>query len=290
MKTAALLFSGLIVSALFSAPTVAEPVRVRVTARVSEVSDPNNVFAGRIAIGQRVTGTYVYNTNTPNQSQDPSYAEYHPYANEARVRFAVASFIFESVQPTQQIAITVAPQNGGDGQFLMTSLENKPLASGETVNEIAVDFQGSGNLTASKALVNAAPTLPNYWTRDVTLQGNSYFVRAQIEVAELIVAETFEISPAAGSFIPNQHFDAALTLPRNSVVASAHATANGVALPLSYPGTCHLEQHNNTSKPSVLCPGADAALPFAGGAPIEWTIELTNGTVLTQTVNWELAE
>jgi hypothetical protein len=293
MKTATLLVGGLLLSAFLSGPVSAEQVRVKVTARVSDVSDPGNILAGKIVFGQRVTGTYVYNTNTPNESPDPGVGRYHPYANEARMRFVAGSIVFESVQPTQGIRMEVQSQTSGEGRFFMISPENKPLASGASVETIALEIRGNGNVTETTALPHVAPDLTHYWIKDVILggsvAGSYYFVRAQIEVAERVVADAIEVSPASGSFVANQHFDAALTLPRNTTPANAHAVANGVTLPLTYPGNCQLQPPNSAGKRSLLCPAADSVLPIAAGAPIEWTVELTNGTILTETVTWELA-
>ena len=80
-----------------------------------------------------------------------------------------------------------------------------------------------------------------------------------------------------------------MILPRNIVVVTAQATANGAPLPLSYPGSCQLQPQIGLGKPSLLCPGADAVMTFQPGAPIEWTVQLANGTVLTETVTWERA-
>src|SRR5690606_14828206 len=119
--------------------------------------------------------------------------------------------------------------------------------------------------------------------------GTSFEVQAVIEAAELIVADAFEVSPAAGNFVGGQQFDAALILPRNRSVASAHASVSGLPLPLSYPGNCQLLPPDSAQKQSLLCPDAHTVLPTAHGEPIEWTVVLTNGTTLTQTVNWVVA-
>lgn len=294
MKAAVMLLSGLLLSALASGPAAAEQVRVRVTARVSQVTDTGNGLAGKIVVGQRVNGLYVYNTNTPNISPSPDFVgDYRPYANEARIRFAVGGLVFESQQPTQGIGILVQAQNFGEGQFNFLSSDNKPLADGGTVQQIFLSLRGQGNVTQSTALPDAAPDLQSYWTKEVTISGNSaagpFFITAQLEVAELVGAEVV-VSPASGTFAANQHFDAALILPRNSNVATVHATANGTPLPLSYPGSCQLQpQVGPTGKPSIVCPNADAALTVVPGAPIVWTVELANGTVYTETVTWERA-
>lgn len=292
MKKAALIFSGLLLSALACGSVSAETVRVRLTARVNDVSDPQGQLNGKIVVGQRVSGTYVYNSNTPNLSPIPGFGHYRPYANEARVRFAAGSHVFESAQPTQGMAIMINPHTNGSGQFILDSNDNKPLANGVSVNSIFLDFQGTGTLTQSEALPTAAPDLHGYWRKEVSFSGGGFAfnVRAVIEAAELIVVDAIEVSPAAGSFVTGQRFDAALTLPRNSSVTSAQASANGISLPLNYPGTCQLLPSNSAGKPTLLCPDVQAVLPSAGGAPIEWNVVLTNGTTLTQSVDWELAQ
>jgi hypothetical protein len=293
MKAAVIVLSGVVASAFALGTASAEPVRVKLTARISEINDPNVALHGRLVIGQRVTGVYVYNTNTPNESPFPGSGLYRPFAGEARMRFATGSLVFESAQPTQGIMIGTFPQNEfSSGQFFMDSNDNKVLTDGTVVNNIHVEFAGQGNVTQSLALPAAAPELTAYFTREVVLSGNSagssFQVRAQVEASELVVTPALEVSPAAGAFVPGQHFDAALLLPRGSVVANAHALAGGTVLPLSYPGSCQLLAPNSEGKPGLLCAGTDAVLPIAAGAPIEWTVELTNGTILTETVDWQL--
>lgn len=292
MKKAALIFGGLLLSAMVCASATAATVRVQLTARVVQVNDPQGQLNGKIVLGQRMNGTYVYNTNTPNQSPWPGAGEYRPYANEARMRFAAGSLVFESAQPTQGISIMVSPHTQGFGQFTMGSSDNKPLSSGPTVDMIWMDFQGVGTLTQSTALATVAPDLIGYSTKEVSISGGGFAfdVRAVIEAAELIDGVAFEVSPAAGSFLPTQHFDAALILPPNSNVATVQASANGSQLPLSYPGNCQLQPPNSAGKPSVLCPNTEWALSLTGGAPIEWNVVLTNGKTLTESVSWVLAQ
>lgn len=292
MKKAALIFSGLLLSALACGSAAAETVRVRVTARVSNVSDSQGHLNGKVLVGQRVTGTYVYNSNTPNLSHIPGFGHYLPYTNEARVRFVVGGHVFESAQPTRGMAIFINPHSNGNGQFILDNNQNKPLANGVIVDNIWMEFGGTGNMTASEALPTVAPDLQGYWRKVVQFSGGGFAfnVTADIEAAELIVADAIEVSPAAGSFVAGQRFDAALTLPRNSSVATAQASFNGISLPLSYPGNCQLLPPNSASKPALLCPDAQMILPAAAGAPIEWNVVLTNGTTLTETVDWQLAQ
>ena len=296
MKKTVLLLSGLLLSTFVSSTVSAEQVRVRLTARVTQVNDTNNGLAGKIVVGQRVNGTYVYNSNTPNQAAFPGIGDYRPYANEARIRFAAGGLVFESKQPTQGISILVDDHDefGNWGSFVMFSVDNKPLADGTTVDQIWMEIRGTGNVTESIALPTVAPILNTYGTKQVMISGSSpaglFSFNAQLEAAELIETDAIVVSPASGTFAANQHFDAAVILPRNSTVATAQASANGAPLPLSYPGSCQLQPAvGPTGKPSLLCPAADSVLNIFPGAPIVWTVELTNGTVLTETVTWERA-
>lgn len=293
MKKAALFVSGLLLSALACAPAMAEVVRVKITARVSSVSDPIGQLNGKVVLGQRLSGTYVYNTNTPNMYPNPDYGMYQPYANEARVRLAAGGWVFESNQPTQGIIIEINAQTPGSGYFDFWSQDNKPLSNGVGVVGIHVNYQGTGSVTQSAALPAVAPTLSDYYVKEVGIYGDSssgsgFQLTAQIESAELITTDTVQVSPAAGSFLPAQNFDAALTLPRNSNVVNVIAKANGVPLPIGFPGNCTLVPPNSAGQPAVLCLGANSLLPVAAGAPIEWTVELSNGSILTETVNWTL--
>jgi len=294
MKRAVLFLSGLLLSAFVSGIASAEVVRVRLTARVVEIQDPNSALAGKIVLGQRVNGLYVYNTNTPNLATFPNIGDYRPYANEARMRVAVGSLVFETNQPTQSIVIAIGldgGSSGGWGLFHMSCRDNKSLADGTAVNSIIAEFQGAGNVTKSVELPAVAPIPQTYTNREIRVSaaapGGNYSIRAYIEAAELVIPDAIMVTPASGTFVANQHFDAAVILPRNSVVSTAQATVNGVPVGLSYPGTCQLQPQVGTGKPSILCPSADAAIPVQLDSPIDWTVTLTNGTVYTESVTWE---
>jgi hypothetical protein len=288
MKTAELFVSVLLLSALLASTASAEPVRVRLTARVTEVSD-SGPLGGKVILGQRVSGLYVYNTDTPNVFPLPEFdiGEYRPYSNEGRLRIAIGGLVFESKQPTQGLVIFIHPHvNTGSGQFQMVSLDNKPLANGAILDEVSFYFNGNGNVTESSALPAVAPIVDTYGTREIFISGPGLLVRANIEAAEVIETATIEVSPASGNFVANQTFDAAIILPRAGTVASARAFANGAPLGLDYPGNCHLQPAVGPGKPSILCYQASDMLPVTNGAPIDWTVEMTDGTSYTKTVTW----
>jgi hypothetical protein len=112
-------------------------------------------------------------------------------------------------------------------------------------------------------------------------------IKIQIDSVAL-APPTLEVSPASGNFSSQQHFDAALLLPLGSQVASAQASVGGTPVPnLSYPGQCTLVS-NTTSRTQILCPNASQALS-PGPTTVNWQATLTDGTVINQTVLWNLA-
>lgn len=147
-------------------------------------------------------------------------------------------------------------------------------------------FNGNGNVTESSALPAVAPVVATYGTREIFISDPGLRVRANIEAAEAIETATIEVSPASGNFVANQTFDAAIILPRTGTVASARAFSNGAPLGFNYPGNCQLQQPVGPGKPSILCYRASDMLPVTNGAPIDWTVEMTDGAAYSKTVTW----
>jgi hypothetical protein len=91
-------------------------------------------------------------------------------------------------------------------------------------------------------------------------------------------------------FIRAQHFDAAVLLPTSGPqVATMQASVGGVLLALNYPGTCQLAAPTTSGRTALLCPGADTALlSLQGVTQIDWQVTLTDGSSLSQSVQWNL--
>jgi hypothetical protein len=68
------------------------------------------------------------------------------------------------------------------------------------------------------------------------------------------------------------------------------ASVNGTSIGLSYPGTCSLAPANNAQRTALICPNAAAILSTLGGGPvtINWQVVLGDGSVLQQSVIWNL--
>jgi hypothetical protein len=297
LRSHALLF--VLLSGLCTASASATIVTVNLTAHITGVSDQNGVFYGQIATGQPVTATYTYDTNTVNQNSPPQVVgQYQPATPPANIAVTVGAFSFQSnstLAGSSQLQINVQPSSsGGFSSFAINSSNNQainpPGAGAAAINLFIVD--ATGQWPSSIALPTNAPT-QNFSTTafpsQLQIQGaqNNFQLTAQIDSA-VLAPPAVQVSPASGSFLAQQHFDAALLLtPGAAQIVSLQSSAG-----FSYPGTCQLAPANSAQRPAILCPNADAVLAALGGgtSTVLWQVVLADGTQLNQTVTWTLIQ
>lgn len=277
----------------------AAPLTVNVTAHVTSIDDAANILGGQLSVGQTVTGTYTYETSVADQEPHWAYGHYPQYPAQARTRLSAGSLVFESDSASPGWGYnmwTHSRETDSDhSYFRIGSLGNKPLANGASVRVLDFNFTDpAGNAPLSDALPIGAPDLASFPTRSISvagdLNGDIYHVALQIDAVEAAPPPgSLVLSPASGSFVRPQRFDAAVILPPGSQLSSLQARVDGSPSPVSYPGSCDLAPPNAMGRPAVVCPDAQSLLPASGGiATVEWRAEFTDGRVLTGTVDWEL--
>jgi hypothetical protein len=299
MKTIVYCLCGALLATLACNSAGADDVKVNITARVSDVYDPENILGGQVLPGQIFTGYYNYDSSAPpDGSGAPNEGRYQMMGTMASVKLAHGALVFETDVPNvfAELNIVTNEPNDGSDWFNLFYQNNKPLNNGSAVDGVYIRFyDNSGQAPHTTALPTTAPTLQLYSERSVqvwgSLNSDAYQVTLEIESVEFVPPLVIEVSPGASSFLPQQRFDAVLLLPSGSTIASAQATANGSALPLSYPGTCQQAPPNSSGRPAILCPDAHGALATAPATTlVEWSVELSDGTVLTETVEWKLIQ
>jgi hypothetical protein len=292
MKKASLIACWTVLAG-FSAHTVsAHPVTVRVTGHVTQLTDYSGQISPYIALSQPVTVVYTYDTVEPVDPQSSN--QYNPPGTQTSIVASIGPFTFQTGS-SSQFHVWVSHQGkGGDGQLSIDAYSNNPpLSNGIAVNDIRIDFiDPSGQWPTSADPPDGAPSLASFAESQISVTGppdaNYYSIIVQVDSVALLGAA--EVSPSAGTFLPQQHFDAAVLLPAASApVATMQASVAGTPLPLNYPGTCQLAPTNNAARPALLCPGADAALTsLQGVTQIDWQVTLTDGSLLTNSVQWNL--
>ncbi len=74
----------------------AEFVTIHITAEVDHVGDPHNFFGGAIAVGDMISGTYTYDTATPDTSASARIGNYGHYLAPAGVDLSVGGIQFKT--------------------------------------------------------------------------------------------------------------------------------------------------------------------------------------------------
>lgn len=294
-----LLCGILVVSFAFSSAS-AEMLTFNVTGSVTQVNDAGNVLGGAVTPGQRLNGSYSYETSVAPQPLATNGNRYVLQGTAARIRLTTGSLTFES-NPSgtgfTQIEVYNNPPGAGSDWMSMTSNGFSPLANGATIGSVFMQLNDStGTMISAPTLPITAPSLANTSTREIrvpgSLNGQSFGITLRIDSITTDAEPPFLISPASGSFVMFQNFDASVIFPRGASIFIVRGRVNGVLIPqLHYPGACTLAPPSSSGRTAVVCPNAHLVLHNNPTAPqIDWSVELTDGTVLTQVTKWKLVQ
>ena len=260
----------------------ADVLTIAITGQVVSANDSSL----GVTVGQAVSGTYSYDTSTPVGSNN-TYTLASPPAN---ITLSVAGGPTYQTQNNWSFQIAVDPPNL-PGQNIFSYTATSPSSGGASTT-FNVGFEDpSAQWLTSTALPTTLPPLGS--NRQVSgailiQPANSSGFWAQINTVAVVPSIT--VSPANSSFITQQNFDAALLLSAQLPVSSMQASVNGTSIGFSYPGTCSLAPANNAQRTALICPNAAAVLATLGGGPvtINWQVVLGDGSVLQQSVIWNL--
>jgi hypothetical protein len=276
---------------------MAQPVTVQVTGHIVGLSDSTNQIAPLLTLFEPVTATYTYDTVEPISPYVYAYPSvvYAPPATQTNFTVNAGPFTFQTGSSSRfQVQVSAGVPNSMEGNLILTALGNPPLPNGIPVDDISFNFfDPTGQWPTSTAPPAGPPLLTSFANSQITVSGpmNQNYFQVSIQVDSVgPIPPVVSISPATGRFLPQQHFDAAVWLPATgAAIATMQASVGGVALTLSYPGTCQLAPANSSAQPALLCPGADAALTSLQGlTQIDWLVTFADGSSVTQSVQWNL--
>jgi hypothetical protein len=305
MKTPASLLVGglLLVSGMTCAH--ASVITVNVTGHVKSWmtygNDPTHTdpLNNQLYGGEPVTASYTYDTATGAFQQ----WQYTPTMPPATAVVNIGPYSFQSTSSTPYYPGTAAPfqvgvfppsQYGATLQLLVSSqlLQGGVPITSPSSSTLNFDFwDPNGQWPLDGNLPTGAPAMSTLASSTITIQyGSQFNSYITIGIDSVTLAPpSLEVSPATGNFAGRQHFDASLLLPAGVQVASAQASVGGTPVGnLSYPGGCTL-MPNIVSRVALVCPDASQALSV-GPNTVNWQVTLSDGTVLNQSVAWNLVQ
>jgi hypothetical protein len=208
MKNFNLIFAiGAVVLCAALAPVRAEWITIAISGQVTSVSDQYNHFGGQISVGTPITGTYTYDSSTPDSyPSDFSYGQYWNYTPPAGVSLNVGGLNFRTNPDNVEFAVTVNNNNLGEDSYSIWSTKNLSLSDGTLVQSISWYLNDpTGTTLSSDALLLTAPELGKWGYNSLNISTDRTFgISARITSATPEPATAFLLG--LGALLMRKHF------------------------------------------------------------------------------------
>jgi len=177
--------------ALSVPPAEAALITIEITAEVDSVRDEANYLDGQINVGDIITGTYTYDSDTTDSNPLSTLGRYEHYAPPCGISLSVGGFDFETDTTNVDFLVAIANNyaSGGiqDG-YLLISYNNLPLSNGTLVDLISWQLDDpTATALSSDALPTTPPVLDDWQSIvGLRLQGErmeSYLIDAHVTSA-----------------------------------------------------------------------------------------------------------
>ncbi len=146
--------------------SVAETTTINLIAGVAEVDDPFNLLGGKIKVGDVITGSYTYDTSTPDTNPLVQVGDYQHYASPNGVRINAGPWIFETNPNNVNFLIELVNDYYARDNYLFRSYNNiatPPLPGNAIINMLAWQLDDpTATALTSVALQPFPPVLQNW--------------------------------------------------------------------------------------------------------------------------------
>jgi hypothetical protein len=161
MKQKLILIVGLITSLLLASQATATIVTIEIEGVVNDVNDDNNMLEGQITSGMTFTGSYTYNSDTPDEYPlDYERGIYWHYTQPYGISVTINNVVFET--DLQNVKFDIAIENKVIDTYWILNSNNIPLPNGKTYSISWGLTDYSGTAVSSDVLPTGAPIL-NHW-------------------------------------------------------------------------------------------------------------------------------
>ena len=195
---------------IYSTIAIAEPITINITAEVAYVEDTEGLLDGMINIGDTLSGSYTYESTTPDTNPFSTVGDYLHSSPPFGITINGGGFIFETDPGNVYFLVEIVNDHGSppSDNYLLRSYYNLPLSDDTFVEHISWQLDDPTLLALSSIeLPLVPPTLPDWqsffglsisgcvvlgFPGQCDLLSDSFFIRAHVTSAELDVAETPE--------------------------------------------------------------------------------------------------
>jgi hypothetical protein len=279
-------------------------VTFNVSATVREIYDYDNALGNMINVGDIISGSYTFNTNTPDSDSTPEYGfyEHTPGSGNYGFNINIANTNLKTNTSTDTFNIIIGDGNGSttwDTYGVDNFGAQQPFVNSTVVENIGIYIDDqSGNIITGTNLTDQPPALSGTGYKDFYIGGtsittpySSYFsIIATVNSITPACEEPNDpivVSPASGVFDVMQHFDAAIVMDAGlPPLANMQATNNGIDITPEL-SSCFPGAPNSQNRQTFVCPEFSNLL-MPGDNSFNFTFHLDDGSTINHSVNWEL--
>ena len=109
-----------------SLPVNGALITIGIEAVVDDVHDVDNYLDGRINVGDLITGSYTYDTDTPDSNPSAKVGDYEHYAHPSGFSLSVGELDFKTDPANTNFLIEIV-DDYADDFYLVASYSNLPL-------------------------------------------------------------------------------------------------------------------------------------------------------------------
>jgi len=167
---------------------------------VDYVDDPFGLLGEDIKIGAAISGTYSYDSGTPDSNPFERYGTYWQY-DPFGIMLDVGGHIFRSRHGDTKLLLEITNDNPHDDYFLR-SYNNARLANGAPVDSISWHLlHRAGTALSSDSLLADAPALSQWEGNILTITGDrAYGIKGHVESVRVIPEPATVLLCALGAF------------------------------------------------------------------------------------------
>ena len=160
-----LLFTTLFVIFVAVSTTHAAIIQIAIEARVSQVEDPANLLESNIAPNDLITGTYTYNSDTPDTNPSSSEGAYWHDSTPYGINLSGGGYDFETDPTDVEFSIAIGNNWGtlNEDIYSLNSRNNLPLSNGVGIDYIIWQLNDSTGQAISNTDLPLVPPVLDDW-------------------------------------------------------------------------------------------------------------------------------
>ena len=149
-------------------------ITIEIEAVVDRVDDPHGYLEGKIIVGDIITGSYMYESTTPDTNPLQKGGRYEHTTAPHGIFLSVGGFVFETNPGNVDFLIEIENDHPPDDNYLVRSHNNLPLSNGTLIGGISWLLEdNTGNALSSDALPLTAPVLDDWGFNRLTVNGGT---------------------------------------------------------------------------------------------------------------------